>query len=69
VVSVLTVPELARAAVDRSYLESESGLAMDWVGWGMLLLALAAGVALILAGLSRRVRILAATSLPSEGHE
>lgn len=69
VVSVLTVPELARAAVDRSYLESETGLSIDWLGLGMLLLALATGVALVLAGLTRRVRVLASTSLPSEGHE
>jgi predicted lysophospholipase L1 biosynthesis ABC-type transport system permease subunit len=69
VVSVLTVPELARAAVDRSYLESETGLGVDWLGLGMLLLVLAMGVALVLAGLTRRVRVIASTSLPSEGHE
>lgn len=68
-VSVLTVPELARAAVDRSYLALGTALAVDWIGLGILLGGLAVGIALILADLSRRVRVLASTSLPSEGHE
>jgi predicted lysophospholipase L1 biosynthesis ABC-type transport system permease subunit len=68
-VSVLTVPELARAAVDRAYLSLGAGLSVDWLGLGLLLGALAVGITVILVDLSRRVRKLASTSLPSEGHE
>lgn len=68
-VSVLTVPELARAAVDRAFLSLGTDLSVDWLGLGLLLGGLAIGVTLIVAALARRVRALAATSLPSEGHE
>lgn len=68
-VSVLTVPQLARAAVDRAYLALGSDLSVDWIGLGLLLGALAVGIGAILIDLSRRVRSLAARSLPSEGNE
>ncbi len=68
-VSVLTVPLLARAAVDRAYLSLGTHLSVDWVGLALLLGALAAGIAVILADLSRRVRTIATTSLPSEENE
>lgn len=68
-VSVLTVQELARAAVDRAFLSLGSGVLVDWVGLGVLLAALTLGVAVILFRLTRRVRALATTSLPSEGQE
>lgn len=68
-VSVLTVPELARAAVDRAFLSLGAGLSVDWLGLGVLLGALALGTTVIVAVLSARVRRLATTSLPSEGHE
>ncbi|KQP56118.1 FtsX-like permease family protein [Agreia sp. Leaf283] len=68
-VSVLTVPQLARAAVDRGYLSSTATLAVDWPGLLLLLGALVVGVAVVLIDLSRRVRYLASRLLPSEGHE
>lgn len=67
-VSALTVPQLARAAVDRAYLSGVTVLAVDWVGLAVLLGALALGVVVVLVDLSRRVRALAATSLPGEAH-
>ena len=68
-VSVLTVPQLARAAVDRGYLSSTATLAVDWPGLILLLGALVMGIAAILTDLGRRVRSLASRLLPSEGHE
>lgn len=68
-VSVLTVQELARAAVDRAFLSLDTGASVDWLGLGVLLGALAIGIAAILLRLNHRVRVLATTSLPSEGHE
>ncbi|NYF09023.1 hypothetical protein HDC94_000179 [Leifsonia sp. AK011] len=68
-VSVLTVPELARAAVDRAFLALGTDLSVDWLGLGLMLGGLAIGVTLIVAALARRVRALAASSLPSEGRE
>jgi ABC-type lipoprotein release transport system permease subunit len=67
-VSALTVPQLARAAVDRAYLSGVTVLEVDWVGLAVLLGLLALGVAVILLDLNRRVRALAATSLPGEAH-
>ena len=68
-VGVLTVPQLARAAVDRGYLSSAASLAVDWPGLSLLLGALIVGTAAILIALSRRVRALASRLLPGEGHE
>ena len=68
-VGALTVPQLARAAVDRGYLSSSASLAVDWTGLGLLLGALVVGIAAILVDLSRRVRSLASRLLPGEGHE
>ena len=67
-VSVLTVPQLARAAVDRGGLAVAS-LSVDWPGLGLLLGALALGVAVILFDFTRRVRSLASRLLPGEGDE
>jgi len=68
-VSLLTVPELARAAVDRAFLSLGTALSVDWLGLALLLGSLALGIAVVVFVLSRRVRALAASSLPSEGHE
>ncbi len=68
-VSVLTVPELARAAVDRAFLSLGADLSVDWLGFGVLVGSLVLGIVAIVFALSRRVRSLATTSLPSEGHE
>jgi len=69
VVSLLTVPQLAQAAVDRAYLSGETAFSIDWSGLVMLLGALAGGIAVVLANLGRGVRVLASTSLPGTGHE
>ena len=68
-VCVLTVPQLASAAVDRAYVSLGAELLVEWPGLGILLGALAVGVAVILVNLARRVRSLASTVLPSEEHE
>ena len=68
-VAMLTVPELARAAVDRSFLGGVTVLEIQWLALAALLAALAAGVAAVLAGLARRTRILASTLLPDEERE
>ncbi|MGX5681157.1 hypothetical protein [Schumannella luteola] len=68
-VTLLTVAELARAAVDRAYLALKFSVAIDWVGWGVLLAALAAGIGLVLLSLSGRVRAIAARALPGEETE
>jgi ABC-type lipoprotein release transport system permease subunit len=67
-VSALTVPQLARAAVDRAYLSGVTVLEVDWIGLAVLVGALTLGVAVVLLDLNRRVRTLAATSLPGEAH-
>ena len=66
-VSVLTVPQLARAAVAGAYLVTP--LSASWLGLGVLVGALVVGVAAILFDLSRRVRSLASRLLPSEEGE
>ena len=68
VVTLLTVPQFARAAVDRDNLPVTS-LAVNWVGLGVLLGALAVGVAASMLILGRRVRSLASRLLPSEEQE
>ena len=66
-VSVLTVPQLARAAVAGAYLVTP--LSASWLGLGVLVGALIVGGAAILFDLSRRVRSLASRLLPSEEGE
>ncbi|MDO7880788.1 hypothetical protein [Antiquaquibacter soli] len=65
-VTLLTVAELARAAVDRAYLALQFSVALDLVGWSAMLGAVAAGIGLVLLSLARRVRSIAATALPGE---
>ena len=67
VVSVATVPQLVRAAVDRAYLSGEIALAIEWTGFVALVGVLAVGTGVVLIGLSRRVRRLASTALPGQG--
>jgi len=67
VVSVATVPQLVRAAVDRAYLSGEIALAIEWTGFIALVGVLAVGTGVVLIGLSRRVRRLASTALPGQG--
>lgn len=69
IVSVLTVPQLARAAVDRAYLSGDTLLAVDWWALGVALGILLVGVVVVLAQLGHRVRVLASTSLPGEAHQ
>ena len=69
VVSVATVPQLVRAAVDRAYLSGEIALAIEWTGFIALVGVLAAGTGVVLIGLSRRVRRLASTALPGQGDQ
>lgn len=66
IVSVLTVPQLARAAVGGGYLAPS--LSVDGLGLG-LVAVLAVGIAVILLDVGRRVRSLASRLLPDEAHE
>ena len=69
VVAMLTVPELARAAVDRSFLGGVTVLHVHWLGLVALLGALVVGVTVVLAALAGRTRVLASTLLPDEERE
>jgi len=69
VVSLLTVSQLVRAAVDRAKSPEDSVLAFDWLGLIALLALLVAGLAVVLANLSRQARAIHSTSIPGKGRE
>ncbi len=66
-VAVLTVPQLARAAVPQRYQSIGTSVSWDFVGLAALVLVLVVGLVLLLIGVARATSAQAGSAIPSAG--